>query len=476
MSREYFRRNPWFLVALAVGLILRTFHYLRKPAVWQDEGALIRNVLELRSDEMFGPLLRTQAAPPLFLVVERAIVLILGDGEYALRLFPFLASCLGLILFADLVRRVLAPWSAVLAVVMIASSDRLLWHGCEAKPYAVDFLVAVLAAYWFVRTEGWNFTRRCLSTALPAALALWISYPSCYVIGAFLIGLLPASRTASWLGRSSYLLLAVVVGCSFLALANGPVAAQHNTDIASYWHSHFPDWNRPWSVPGWAVISTLEVSRYNFLPIGQVVLPFAILGGWCMIRRGEGSRVAVAILPLGLAFVASLLHRYPYGSSRLEMFAAPGLAWLAAEGAARLLPRVRNRSRYVALALLLLLLVPIPLAAYRTIVPWPRPASDDASAYVLTHRSPEDRICVNHWEFEYYFRHEAGWRFWLGSFEAGDIPSTRGGTIWVVHTSSPTVEEFPFPIPTGWAVVEIIRFESTRVFRIRRVEIGQVPR
>ena len=80
---------------------------------------------------------------------------------YALRLIPFLASCLALVLFASLCRRVLDPRAAALAVGLFAVSDRLLFHACEAKPYAVDVLVAVVAAWWFVRTEGWPLWKRC---------------------------------------------------------------------------------------------------------------------------------------------------------------------------------------------------------------------------------------------------------------------------------------------------------------------------
>src|SRR6185369_7493650 len=81
---------------IALGWALRLAHYLRDPSVWHDEAALIVNVLRYDFAELLGPLLWNEAAPPLFLWLERAVMLILGDSTMALRLVPFVASCAAL--------------------------------------------------------------------------------------------------------------------------------------------------------------------------------------------------------------------------------------------------------------------------------------------------------------------------------------------------------------------------------------------
>src|SRR5262249_12900512 len=129
-------------VVAAIGIALRLFHYLRDPSVWHDEAALIVNVLNLDFTQLLGPLMWHEASPPLFLWLERAVVLVLGDSTYALRLVPLLASCLSVVLFTSTVRRLLTPVAAFWAALLFAASDRLLWHACEAKPYAVDVLLA----------------------------------------------------------------------------------------------------------------------------------------------------------------------------------------------------------------------------------------------------------------------------------------------------------------------------------------------
>ena len=120
------------------------------------------------------------------------------------RLVPFLASCLALVLIASFARRVLGPHAAILAVGQFAASDRLLWHASEAKPYALDVLVAVAAGWWFARTAGWPLWRRCLPAAVVAPLAVWASYPACFVCGGLLLGFFPSvvRRDAGWRDRA----------------------------------------------------------------------------------------------------------------------------------------------------------------------------------------------------------------------------------------------------------------------------------
>src|SRR5437870_2499223 len=138
-------RRPgfWTVAFLVLGLGLRANHYLRNPSVWHDEAALVVNVLVHGFRELLGPLLYAEAAPPLFLWLERVISFALGDSTFALRLLPFLASCGALIWLVPIARRVLMPAAVPWAVLLFATSDRLLWHACEVKPYALDVFAAV---------------------------------------------------------------------------------------------------------------------------------------------------------------------------------------------------------------------------------------------------------------------------------------------------------------------------------------------
>ena len=84
---------------------MRLYHYLRNPAVWCDELWLLRNIIGKGFLAQLGPLDDVQAAPPLFLWLERTVWLLCGDNIYALRLPPLLAGCGTMLLVVPLGRR-----------------------------------------------------------------------------------------------------------------------------------------------------------------------------------------------------------------------------------------------------------------------------------------------------------------------------------------------------------------------------------
>ena len=70
----------WVQLFVLLGLALRGYHYAKCPSVWHDEAACVINVLRLSFADMLGPLLHAEAAPPLFLAIERVVVLAPGLG------------------------------------------------------------------------------------------------------------------------------------------------------------------------------------------------------------------------------------------------------------------------------------------------------------------------------------------------------------------------------------------------------------
>src|SRR5262249_464072 len=149
--------------------------------------------------------------------------------------------------------------------------------------------------------------------------------------------------------------------------------AQRCDDMESCWQRHFPDWSQPWTVPWWTLMSSWEVVRYCFLPLGQVLALAAALGCWALWRAGRRQELVALPRPLGLARVGAWLGGPPHGGPRLEVFAAPGRAVLTAPG----LLAARSRVGPTA-GLVLVLTVPGP-SLYRAAFPWPRPDTAAAS-------------------------------------------------------------------------------------------------
>jgi hypothetical protein len=399
---------------MALGFGLRAYHYARNPSVWHDEAALILNVIGKNFAELLGPLFFSEGAPPLFLWIERAVFLTLGDGTYALRLVPFVASCLALGLLALVARRLLAAEAVPWVVLPFAVADTVLWHSCEAKPYAVDLLTATALLAVHCYTSSWRLSGQLALYAIVAPIFVFLSYPGCFLMG----GVLMASLPAVWKGGPdrrwaeafsvwlAYGLLSFTVLTSFLLLLVGPVHAQRDEAMTSCWVDLFAPWHQPWKVPLWALASTLEIFRYCCPPAGQPLAILAVVGGIHLARRERGALLALIQIPVLLAFFAGCVRAYPYGGARVLAYAVPGLLLLVGAGTPPALAWLRARSRVAALALFLFLLVPAASALAHIVWPWGRADCAAASAYVLAHRQPEERIIGNTWECQYYFRHQ----------------------------------------------------------------------
>lgn len=410
----------WPIVSL--GLLLRWFHFLCGPAIWHDEAALILNAIGKDFASLLGPLLYSEAAPPLFLWIERAAYLLMGDGKFALRLFPLLASCGALVLFVPLVRRALPPAAAPGALLLLACSDRLLWHACEAKPYSSDALAAVLVAALFCGLRAWQFEARCVVFAALAPALTFLAYPTCFLYGGVLAALgLELGRNRRPRCFAAYVLLLATVVAAFLLMFCGPVRAQRCAPMDQCWQEAFPPWEQPWLVPAWTLRSVVGVFDYCGRPEGGLLIILAVVGAVSMWRRGQRDLVVLLVTPPALALLASCGRAYPFTGARILTYAAPAVFLLVGEGIVVAAHWLRARMRRQAtgrplcrltfctdrLAFFVLgvqLVLPLGWSLYRTVVPWHRADFESALNLIHAQRQPGDRIASNSWEGDYYFR------------------------------------------------------------------------
>ncbi|HVX64709.1 MAG TPA: glycosyltransferase family 39 protein [Pirellulales bacterium] len=456
----------WLVV---LGAALRSYHYLRGPSLWHDEAALVVNVLEKSFRELLGPLLFSEAAPPLFLWLEKAVVMLLGDSLYALRLPPFLASCASLGLLAYVARRWLSPAAAPWAVLLFACSDKLLGHSCEAKQYTIEALAALVVLALYIRTENWLLERRLLLFAALAPVLMSLAYPGCFLYGGLLLAFLPSvwrSRHASeWL---SYAALATCVFSTFALLLIGPMYAQRNQAIVECWEGmrQFPDWNRPWTVPGWLLRASMELIAYVIRPIGPFFVPGTIIGAVVFWRRGMFAPLTLLATPILLAGAASCFKAYPYGGVRVMVYAAPAIVLWAGAGIELCLAWFGARQRALAWALAAVLLAPLGFAARQVAFPSPRADCASAAAFVEQHRQADEPVAANHWEYLYYFRN-------LGlSFSPLErfTPPTQG-RVWFVATAAERADRdacltATFPV-NRWQTIDRKEFERTSVVLVQ---------
>ena len=428
-----FGAGPPLAWLVALGLGLRFFHYGRNPALWHDEAVTVINVIRKSFGELLGPLYASATGPPGFLWLQKCVTLAFGDGTYSLRLVSVLASCAGLIVLAQSARRMLAPAGAFAAVLLVACSDRLLWHAAEARHYSSDFFFGAILLALLFGTSGWPSGRRAFLFAALAPIIIFSSYPGVFLCGGVFIVLWPTlQREKRWVAAA---VLGLAIVLAFAAFYFITIRVQRSAAMDAAWVHSFPNWRRPWTVPFWMVRSTVGVFDYVARPIGGILIAAALLGGVRFWRAERRELVFFTLGSLLLAVIAALVKSYPYAGARTMVFAMPALVVMIGNGVDGLLVW-RPRIRVARIMALLLVVAPLAatsgLALYRVAVPWPRADTAAASAYVLKHRQLDESVTANHWEYEYYFRGLGG--EFVPEMRLLAVP-VRPPRVWIVVTA-----------------------------------------
>jgi hypothetical protein len=464
--------SRWLLVFLAVGVVLRGWHYLRNDPMWHDEAALVVNVLKKSYADIWGPREFNETGPPLFLWLEKAVIAAIGDSTYSLRLVPLLAGIAALFIGVRAIRPIATPIELTIFALMFAISDRLLWHCTEAKMYSTDAFMAMLLIMLFVRRESSppDFAEGLILSA--ASGLMFFSFPIVFLLPAYGLARLPAllrSRSvASWLSMAIF--GAMFLLC-FALLSVGPIAAIRTADLDLGWRSMFPQWSAPLSVPYDTVRRTWEAFRYALEPVGHVLMPFAVWGGLALWRRGHGSLAAFLWLTIGLNLIAWLAGKYPLGAARVNLYLAPACLTLIAVGVGDIFERVRAKYGNWSWLVPLPILAAIILAVAALVLPWRRLQMDGPAELVLSQRRSDEPVIAWFWEHHYYFRQIGDWRRDVPP----DIDDPNLEGFWYLHHTTakphhlqdPFWAELVFRSSQDWTG-EVVHFRDYDVWHFRK--------
>ena len=132
---------PYLIIAF--GIAMRLIQYLANRSLWADEAVLALNIVNRSYLELLQPLDYDQGAPIGFLMVEKLAVQILGNNEYALRLFPFVCGIGSLFLFYELGKKLIPKSAVIISLALFASLQYLVYYSAELKQYSSDVAIAL---------------------------------------------------------------------------------------------------------------------------------------------------------------------------------------------------------------------------------------------------------------------------------------------------------------------------------------------
>ena len=282
------------LTVVISGLVWRTVRFALAFPLWGDEAFVAVNFLTRDFAGLARPLEYFQIAPPGFLWAEWLAVFLLGTGERALRLVPFLAGVASLLLFWRFCREVTTRRTTLLAVAVLAASFYPVRHSTEVKPYAIDLLVslALLSTGWATGRDI-RSARAWMALFVVTILGVWFSYAAIF----------PAASVALYLGTKVFrersrrlaalwfiygLILTLNWGLVFVGFASPQSRAAEFLPHLETWKDAFPPLAEPWRVPGWLLdVHTGNMLAYPYGGNNFGSTPATILVAAGCIRMGR---------------------------------------------------------------------------------------------------------------------------------------------------------------------------------------------
>ena len=402
------KRLIWLIVGF--GIMIRFIQYLADRSLWLDESLLVLNITHRTFAGLLQPLDNGQAAPVGFLLLERLVVQIFGSSEYALRLVPFLAGCVALVLFYRVAVACIKPEAVPIALLLFAISGPLIYYSSEVKQYSCDVAIALLLLLMAIDVYPKKLTAlRVAILAVVGAGALWFSHPAVFVLGGIGAGLgLCCILKRDWKYLRSLLVVYLCWTVSFIS--NYLVSLRYissNQALQGFWNdAYMPLLPHSLSDLHWFIDTffTIFQNPVGLGPYAAGIAALLFLVGSVVLYRARRERFWLLLAPIFLALFASGLHKYPFGG-RLLLFAAPVLILLIAHGLQQVSARVGN-GRIATVAILGVLCIdPVISATYMVVRPSTKEEVRPALAYIHAHMQPGDLLYVYYgaqYAFEYY--------------------------------------------------------------------------
>ncbi len=400
------RKFQIFLALLIITLAaqIRTYD-LGGRSLWLDEASVANWASQSSLKEVWASM---GPAPPLFVITLHYVVKFFSNSEFALRLLPCLFGIASLALIYLVARRIDGK-AALLTLVLFSFSYPLIYYSRELKQYSGDVFFALLLLFLTERIVAKSTLRNWGLWVFFSSLALFFSHAAVFVIpGLSLALLLQGTRSRRRNILPKWLVSSAVVGFVFILIFYFITRGQIQDWLVAYWKGSYPDISSSKNLLFWLGSSNLKILRDFFQPYGWLVFLLIPVAMDDFVRINRRRFLLYLLFPLFLALVASFLHRYPYGVTRLMLFATPMLFISMGHGLSRILV-VLYQKKYLAA-----LVVMVILFAYPTITQVyqgftksvKREEMRPVIQYLEKNLELGDRIYVYYaaWEaFEYYY-------------------------------------------------------------------------
>jgi 4-amino-4-deoxy-L-arabinose transferase-like glycosyltransferase len=391
------RTTRWLLALVLLAFVLRVWH-LDFQSLWRDETDAIR-FAQAPLREVLGNLTRPGWNGPLYFILLRGWLALVGQGEFAARYSSLIFGVLAVPLTWAVGRRLAGRMVAAAGAALVALSPYLIWYSQELKMYALVLALALLATYLYKRALDEGGRRWWLGHVVVASLMMYVHILAVLLLLPqalwFLVGWRRyRDRWRSWL-----------LDMAALTLPYLPLALWQVPTLLSEFETGHPFY----SLSDMVQILFLAFSRgvaTPWEPISMALFLLLLLAG-LTLRQPNSYR---GVLPLALWLAAPVAAVYaislgmPIFTDRYLIYVAPAYALILARG----LIGLGRHWRWAQVLAAVLLIVFLAQGWWTQTA---HPIKSDfrsAARLVAEHHQPADlilfQIPYGRYTFEYYYR------------------------------------------------------------------------
>jgi len=312
------------VLALTVGTFARIRQWAGGRSLWLDEVLIADNLVQRGFiDLVREPLLHSQAAPVLWLWLERLCVELFGTSERSLRIIPLLAGLAALGLTFLLARQVLPRVLVPIPVVVVALHPQLIYYSNEVKQYSMDVVVVLVLILMSFRIPARPVDGPALRRlAAAGVVAIWLSHASIFALTGVSVVLVLRAVLQRDLRRA--VRVALVLSPWLVSLAISYVAVlrplTQNQPLSDFWAYTFP--TSALDLPAWFVRRWYDLAGAPLRLTVRVVGLALLVYGLVRLSRGAGRRTALLWAAVPAAMLAAAVSAYPF-ANRLVLWLVP---------------------------------------------------------------------------------------------------------------------------------------------------------
>ncbi|GAB4533968.1 MAG: hypothetical protein Tsb0014_19850 [Pleurocapsa sp.] len=348
-------------------------------SLWFDEAALALNIVNRSYTELLNVLDHNQAAPTLFLWIEKLLIHLLGNNEYALRLFPFLCGMFSLWLFYLLAIRWTSGLATVIAIALFTSLKEILYYSAEVKQYSSDLTIGLLLFLLLtsVRQKILDL-KQIISLSFLGGVAIWLSHPVVFIVAGVeltnLWGIRWQKIKQLFINR---IFIYVFWLTNFVSLYVLTIQkTMSNENLVNSWGARYPDsiLDIIWLLDAFGRFFHKPL---GFIGIGDGIALVVFIIGIVILYKTNRLKLLLLNAPLLITLFAAYLHKYPF-RDRLILFLSPYAVLIIATGISWLIKNLywqyqkyrkkSNKKKYL-VYLLPNLILTSAIVIYLTIVP-----------------------------------------------------------------------------------------------------------